>query len=152
MPASFKGVLNLQHSEWLWYALAAMALFSIGNFMLKLAVDNVDFSKLRLEPSAPLLLVAAAGVVVVYTAFSRLGLDQAEFLKYAAVFVVAGVLGVLALVQALKTGKVSVVNAVLAMSIVLVTLLSAVFLGEKISLKEIAAMGLALASIALLAA
>lgn len=144
--------LDLQQAGWLWYAIAAMVLFSIGNLVLKLAVDNADFSKLKLEPSAPLLLVMVAALVVLHTAFSKVGLDQAEVLKYAAVFIAVAVLGFLALVQALKTGKVAVVNAVLALSIVMVTALSAVFLGEKISLREIAAMGLALASIAVLTA
>lgn len=142
--------MQLDNSAWVYYALAAMILFSIGNFVLKLAVDNIDFSKVRLEPSAPLLLVLAAGAVVLYTAFSKVGLDQADAIKYIAVFAVVAVLGFLCLVQALKSGKVAVVNAVLALSIVAVTALSAVFLGERISLKEIAAMGLALASLAVL--
>ncbi len=142
--------LELQQAGWLWYAIGAMVLFSIGNLVLKLAVDNVDYSKLKLEPSAPLLLVAVAALVVLHTAFSKVGLDNAEVLKYLAVFIVVSVLGFVCLVSALKTGKVAVVNSVLALSIVAVTALSAVFLGEKISLKEIAAMGLALASIVVL--
>jgi len=138
-------------SEWLLYAVAAMVLFSLGNIVLKVAVDNVDFSKVRFDLTAPLILVLVAAAVVLYAAFGQIGLSG-ELLKYAAVFAVVALLGFLALVQSLKSGRVSVVNAVLALSVVCVTGLSAVFLGEKVSLKEIAAMVLAVASILLMAA
>lgn len=147
-----EGVFVLQHTEWVWFAVVAMILFSIGNLLLKLAVDNVDFSKARLELSSQLVLVVLLGAFVLYAGLSILGLFQADAVKYVAAFVLVGVVGFAALIQALKTGKVSVVNAVLAMSIVLVTFLSVVFLGEKISFKEMAAMGLALASIVVLTA
>lgn len=144
-------MVDLAESTWVVYAVVAMALFSVGNLMLKLAVDSIDFSRIKLESLAPLLLVIVAGGVVLYAGFfGKAGL-QSEALKYVAVFVVVAVLGFLALVESLKSGKVSVVNAILALSVVFVTALAAIFLGEKVSLKETAAMALAVASIFLLA-
>lgn len=141
----------MAEAGWVLYAIVAMALFSVGNLMLKLAVDSLDFSKIRLDSLAPLVLVALAGLAVLYAGFfGKIGV-QSEAVKYIAVFVVVSVLGFLALVEALKLGKVAVVNAILALSVVFVTALSAIFLGEKITLKETGAMALAVASIFLLA-
>lgn len=153
-PAVFGNIygecVGLADSGWIVYAVAAMALFSAGNLLLKLSVDNTNFSKFSLEANPSLLILLAAGVLLLGALLSQLGLEG-EALKYVAAFAVFAIIGFLALVQALKTGRVALVNAVLALSIVFVTALSAVFLGEKISLKEIGAMALAVGSIALLA-
>jgi len=122
--------MALTNETWLLLALFAMVCFSISAVLLKVLVsehglDALLQSLLKLSVSTPV--------------------------QYALGIVVLSLVGFAAFMTALQGGKVALVNAVASLSTVLVAVLSYVFLGDRFSLKEIVALGLALASLVLLA-
>lgn len=136
--------------DWVGYALAAMLLFSAGNVVLKMFVSKTDLSKFN----PPIEVVAGALVAVAIIAFyvlsqSGLALSQQQ-LQLAGLFVVLALAGFLFMLQAVATGKIALVTAVLSLSTVAIAVISFFLLGDRFGDKEIAAMILAIASVIVL--
>ncbi|MBI3587948.1 EamA family transporter [Candidatus Micrarchaeota archaeon] len=109
--------------SWLAYALVAVALFSIGNVLLKMLVAQEK----ALSPS---IATANPGLTLFFLAVAAAGF--------------------LLTLKSLEGGKVALVTAVLSLSTVGVAILSMIFLGDRFANREIIAMLLAVASIAAL--
>lgn len=137
-------------SNWILFAIGAMLLFSISNTLLKVASDKYDFVK----SLAPLLPAALAGVAVfVIAVLYLLFVQKVQFSPELGSLVlgaaVVAAIGVTLFLASLKSGKVAEVTAVLSLSTIVVALISSHFLSVQFTLKEIAAMVMAVASIAL---
>lgn len=132
---------------WLVYAIAAMLFFSVGNILLKVGVGKLDLDDFRLSP------LALAAVVVLAALLIGLLVTQAnvkvtgEALGVGVAFIVFALAGFLLLLRAVGEGKIAIITAVLSLGTVVVAILSVVFLGDEFSYKELAAIGLAVASI-----
>lgn len=116
--------------SWLALALLAMLCFSVSATVLK-------------------VLVSDYGLDVLWKDFTRLSLSTP--VQYALVIAFLSLFGFGAFMVALQEGKVALVNAVASLSTLAIAILSYVFLGDRFTLKEIAAMALALGSLLLLA-
>lgn len=134
--------------DWLAFAVASMVFLSISNLFVKMIVSNPSFEKLDFNAFLlPGVLVASGVLLALYFFLQNAKPPLAYYPIAIAVF---ATLGVLAMILALKTGKVAIVTAVLGLSTVLVAILSVVCLGDRFSGREIAAMVLAILSIFML--
>ncbi len=147
MALKRKGVRKM---DWLTLAVASMVFLSVSNLFIKMVVSSPSFEKLDFNQFIiPAVLVFAGVIFALYLFWQNAGTPVSYYPLAIAVF---ATLGVLAMIQALKTGKIALVTAVLGLSTVLVAILSVVFLGDKFSGREIAAMVLAVMSLLVLIA
>jgi uncharacterized membrane protein len=119
--------------NWLVFALIAMCLFSVSSILLKAILTELDIPKLDFS--------------AINQIRNRMNGKTAAFVILS---VVLSTVGFYCVLLATQEGKVALVTAVLSLSTVLVACLSAVFLGDSFSLKEILAMSLAIVSILVL--
>ncbi len=112
--------------SWIVFAIIAMLLFSVANVLIKVATDNYDLSK----------------------AFSKMEFPQNLVIMLVG-FAVLALLGFFAFLTAIKTGKLAPVTALLSFGTIMVALITNVLFGVSFSPKEIAAMILAVVSVAL---
>lgn len=134
--------------NWLLLAFASMVFLSISNLMLKIVSSNDAFTKLDLNSFIiPGALIALGVIAALFIAWQKLP-SSLQFIPV--IMVLFATLGVLAMVFALKTGKIAIVTAVLSLSTVLVAVLSFVFLGDRFTGREIAAIVLAILSLLIL--
>ncbi len=138
-------------SSWILFAVAAMVLFSISNTLLKVASNKYDLFA-TLSPFLPAFIIGLGGFAVVFLylfLFQKISLpEELLFLLLGAAIIAT--LGVVAFLSSLQQGKVAIVTAILGFSTLLVAVISNQLLGVQFSLKEIAAMLLAVISVALL--
>lgn len=133
---------------WLLLALASMVFLSISNLMLKIVSSNDAFTKLDYNAFLVPGALAALGIIAaLFIAWQKLPPNLAFIPAVMALF---ATLGVIAMILALKTGKIAIVTAVLSLSTVLVAVLSFVFLGDRFTGREIAAIVLAILSLLIL--
>ncbi len=137
--------------EWLWLAVAAMIFLALSNVVLKILVGKAGETGVRLADVVP---VAGAVVIVIFAGVTFMvstGRIDFDLVKWAAVFVVFSTIAFFGVVLALREGKVAVVTALMALSTVVVAVLSHVFLGERLTAKEFAAVVLAVITVLVLA-
>lgn len=134
--------------SWLLYALAAVLLLGVSNFLFKTVVTGIDENGLKMEGVLPVLVLVFGAALVLSGAYAYFVLKPPATLLWS-----AGALAVLSaaavglIFLSLKTGKVAVVTAMLGLSAVVVGVLSYVFLGDRFSAKELVGLGLALAAV-----
>ncbi len=135
-------------AEWYAYALAAMLAFSLANIALKELVKN-DVGRLLERNRQALVNFAislAIFLVAAWLVFFRSAAFPGKVVGIVAVVAALSLAGFVALLYALRSGKVSLVTAILNVSTVLVAGLAVTFQGEQLTLKEAA--GIALAAVA----
>lgn len=132
--------------NWLFLALVAVVLLGVANVLLKLVALKADELRFGMDALASVLPVVAVAVLclAVFVAW-RLN-PPAELLFLAVAWIMASALAVGLIFLALQKGSVSVVTALLALSAVVVAVLSYFFLGEKLSARQLFGIGLALAA------
>ena len=144
---------NNAMAEWYVYALAAMLAFSLANIALKEFVKN-DVSRL-FDKNRQALTNFALSLVFFLAIAWLVFMDKVNIPAGTLAVIVLVVLlslgGFVALLFALKSGKVSLVTAILNVSTVLVACIAVAFLGERLTLKETAGIALATAAIFLIA-
>ncbi len=132
--------------NWLLLALAAVVLLGVANVLLKMVAVKADELKFGLESVSTVLPIVAASALVL-AAFVVLKLNPpAELLVLASAWVLASALAVGLIFLALQKGSASVVTALLALSAVVVAVLSFFLLGEKLTSRQLLGMGLAMAA------
>ncbi len=136
-------------SNWFLFAIAAMLLFSISNTLLKVASDGFNLAK-TFTAFLPAILVGLTAflVVALYLVYSQQVAVENNLVLLVAGVLVFSLLGVVAFLISLQQGKVAEVTAILSLSTIIVAVFSTHFLAVQFSLKEIAAMVMAVASIA----
>ncbi|MDP3741959.1 MAG: EamA family transporter [Candidatus Micrarchaeota archaeon] len=136
--------------NWVLFAIGAMLLFSISNTLLKVASDKFDLVK-SLSPLLPAVVAAIVvfALAAFYLASSRVVSISPQLATLLLGVVLVSLLGVALFIASLKSGKIAEVTAVLSLSTIVVALISSHFLSIEFSLKEIAGMVLAVASIVL---
>ncbi len=132
--------------NWLMLALAAVVLLGVANVLLKMVAVKADELKFGLESVSTVLpIVAAAALVLAAFVVWKLN-PPAELLVLASAWVLASALAVGLIFLALQKGSASVVTALLALSAVVVAVLSFFLLGEKLTSRQLLGMGLAMAA------
>ena len=131
--------------QWLFYALAGMVFAGLANLSLKILVKDHQLLKQNYSALAPIVAVALLGLLIAYIFFFRNAIPNG-LVQWGIALIVFGLLAFTATIYALESGKVALVSAVLSLSTVFVAILSAVFLGDQFSTKEIAAIVLATAA------
>lgn len=136
--------------QWIIFAIIAMIVFSFSNLALKTITGKVDFNTFKplLFPAALAILVFILGALYVFSK-QPFPISNQLLLLIAGV-IICSLVGFVLFLKALEKGDVAIVTAILAMSTIVVALLSAVILGTKYETKEIAAMILAVISILIL--
>ncbi len=135
-------------SNWLVFALAAMVLFSISNTLLKVATDKYNLLE-KVSPFAPALVAGIVAFIAVALYLANQNALPRELLYIVAAVIVVTVLGIAAFLASLQQGKVAAVTAILGLSTVIVAIITNQLFGVQFTLKEVAAMIMAVASIAL---
>ncbi|MBI4360993.1 EamA family transporter [Candidatus Micrarchaeota archaeon] len=139
--------------SWIVYALVAVLLLGVSNFLFKTVVNAVESEDLKLEAAWPVLAVFFGAALLVALAYVYFVIQPpATLLLSVAALAVLSMVAVGFIFLSLKTGKVAVVTALLGLSAVVVGVLSYAFLGDRFSAKELVGMGLALAAVWALAA
>lgn len=127
-------------------ALAAVLLLGVANVLLKLVAVKADELKFGMDSVSSVLPIVAVAALVL-AAFVAWKLNPpAELLMLAAGWVLASALAVGLIFLALQKGSASVVTALLALSAVVVAVLSFFLLGEKLTSRQLFGMGLAMAA------
>lgn len=126
-----------------------MALFSLSNFVLKGAVTGARLDKLDSTSLIGTAVLLAAAISLAYLFFLKPALPVEVLAPVLFVVLVASA-GFLFNIKALEGGKVALVSAILSLSTLGVAALSYALMGDRFSVKELAAIGLAVASVVLL--
>ncbi len=136
--------------EWLAYALAAMLLFSAANVVLKVLTSRKEVTGIDVNFVAGIIVAVILIAAAAY--FTGLLKISASTLQLTALFIVLSGAGFALMLKAFESGKVALVTAVLALSTVVVAVLSYAFLGDRFEQKELLAMALAIGSVIALVA
>lgn len=149
---TFKKVKGVKKLEWALYAVIAMVLFSLANFVLKYLIKNYGLPSIDLNLIESAVLIAAVVVILSYFFLftKKTILQNPAFLGLGLLLVTFSLAGFAFMLIALKEGKVALVSAILSISTITLALLSYLFMGDRFSWKEITAMALAVISILLL--
>lgn len=132
--------------NWMVLALTAVVLLGVANVLLKLVALKADELRFTADSLASMLPVVIV-VILALAAFLVWQLKPpAELLGLAAAWVVASALAVGLIFLALQKGSASVVTALLALSAVVVAVLSFFLLGEKLTSRQLLGIGLAMAA------
>lgn len=132
--------------DWLAWAIGAVVLLGIANVLLKLVATRADAARLPVQELVSwlpviVLVVLALGGLSVYVLKPSPGL-----LLLAAGWVLASVSAVALIFIAMQKGSASVITAMLALSAVVVAVLSYFVLGERLSSRQLLGMALAMAA------
>ncbi len=140
--------MNVLGFELNWIALAflGMVFAALTNYSLSSVIKQIDFSKVSL-PLVAGFIVAFAVLVFGFVYLS--GFDTGKLWAPVAMLLLFSALAFIFSATAFKEGKVALVTAVLGLAAVFLAILTA-YLGESFSLKEMAALLLGFASIAVL--
>ncbi len=139
-------------ASWVLFAVAAVLLLGVSNYLFKELVVGIDAAGLKLDAVLPVLLAlglvffAAAGWYLSATLKPPVSLLLTLF-----ALVVISLLAVGLIFLSLKTGKAAVVTAMLGLSAVVVAILSFVLGGVRFSAQEMVGMALAVAAVVALA-
>ncbi len=132
--------------NWMVLALAAVVLLGVANVLLKLVAlkaDELRFTVDSLSSVLPVLVI----VIVALAAFVVWQLKPpSELLLLAAGWILASALAVGLIFLALQKGSASVITALLALSAVVVAVLSFFLFGEKLTSRQVLGIGLAMAA------
>lgn len=135
-------------ANWLTAAIIAFIFFGLWGFFPKLAVHYIN-------PASAIVYEVAGALLVGLLALSIVGFRPEVHPKgilFAVLTGVTGMLGTLFFFYSLKTGKVSVVACLIALSPLITVLLAALFLREEVTNRQLLAMALALVAMVLFAA
>lgn len=137
-------------NNWVLLAIAAMFLFSVSNSLLKVASDKYDLGKAFYSILPAIIAAVVVFLLALFYLFStgKLAVSQ-ELAILAGGGVVFSLIGIVMFLGSLKTGKVAEVTGILSLSTIVVALISSHFFSVDFSLREIAAMVMAVASILL---
>lgn len=133
--------------QWLTASLIALLLYGFWGFFPKLAMAYIN-------PASAIVYEVAGTVAVGLLALSLVGFRpdvHPKGILFAALTGVTGMLGTLCLFYAVRSGKASVVVCLTALYPLITVILAHIFLHETLSPRQIIAMVLALAAIALFA-
>jgi len=139
----------MAQQEYLVYALAAMILFSMGNIALKQLTHERSLQALKSDTLFIAGVCALIALAAIYLAFFR-SLPGTTL----ALLLGAGVLGVMGFIfflQALHKGSPAIVTAIASLSTVVVAIIGIFLFPEHFEPKQLVALGLAVASLLMLA-
>ena len=134
--------------DWVFLALGAVILLGIANVLLKLLAVKVQDANLPVHQLVSwlpviVLVLLALGALAVWVLKPSMGL-----LVLFAGWTLASVVAVVLIFLALQKGSVSVVTALLALSAVVVAVISYVFFGERLSAQQLVGIALCLVAVA----
>ena len=135
----------MPNEQWLFYALAAMLLFSAANVVLKVLTSRKEAASLDVQ-----VVMGIAAIVIVIAAiayYSGVLKISGSTLQLLLLFIALSGAGFALMLRAYEDGKVAIITAVLSISTVAVAALSYAFLGDRFSQKELLAMVLAIGSV-----
>ncbi len=132
--------------NWLMLALVAVVLLGVANVLLKLVAIKADELKFGLDSVSSVLPVVAVAALLLAAFVVWQLKPPTELLVLASGWVVASALAVGLIFLALQKGSASVVTALLALSAVVVAVLSFFLLGEKLTSRQLLGIGLAMAA------
>ncbi len=134
--------------DWVLLALAGMVFASLANISLKFLVKNENVLKEWGSVITPVAILVLAALIISYFFFLRGVVHfKPQLVLWTTSLVIFSLAAFAFVTLALRTGKVALVTAILSLSTVFVALLSFVFLGDRFTQKEIAAVILATASV-----
>lgn len=139
------GVLFLAEN-WMVLALAAVVLLGVANVLLKLVALKADDLRFTADSLVSVLPVVAVAILTLSAFLVWQLKPPSELLILAAGWVVASALAAGLIFLALQKGSASVVTAMLALSAVVVAVLSFFLLGEKLTSRQLLGIGLAMAA------
>ena len=132
--------------DWLALAFLGMVFASLANISLKVVVKQ-GLPQFGFQT----LALAGAAIVFLAAALAFLGLENKwfsrDFVQWGIALAFFAALSFACTVLALRQGKVALITAVLSLSTAVVAVLSYAFLGDRFTVKEAAALGLAVLSI-----
>jgi len=132
--------------DWVVWALGAVVLLGVANVLLKMVAIKADDLKFGLDAVSSVLPIVAV-VALLLAAFVAWKVNPpAELLMLSAAWVLASALAVGLIFLALQKGSASVVTALLALSAVVVAVLSYFLLGEKLTSRQLLGMAFAMAA------
>ncbi len=132
--------------NWMVLALAAVVLLGVANVLLKLVAIKADELRYTVDSLGSVLPVVAVAALLLAAFVVWQLKPPTELLVLAAGWVVASALAVGLIFLALQKGSASVVTALLALSAVVVAVLSFFLLGEKLTSRQLLGIGLAMAA------
>jgi transporter family protein len=134
--------------DWVLFALVGMVFASLANIALKVLVKEESVIKQLSSVIIPVAVLLLAALVIAYFFFLR-GVVKFEpsLVVWTTALVIFSLASFISVVLALRSGKVALVTAVLSLSTVFVAFVSMLFLGDRFTLKEAAAIALATASV-----
>jgi transporter family protein len=134
--------------DWVLFALVGMVFASLANIALKVLVKEESVIKQLTSVIIPVAVLLLAALVIAYFFFLR-GVVKVEpsLVVWTTALVIFSLASFISVVLALRSGKVALVTAVLSLSTVFVAFVSMLFLGDRFTLKEAAAIALATASV-----
>jgi len=143
-----KGFLKKMEGDWVFFALAGMVFASLANISLKFLVKNENVLKQWSAAIIPVAVLVLAALLIAYFFFLR-GVIKFEpsLVLWSTALVIFSLAAFAFVTLALRAGKVALVTAVLSLSTVFVAFLSYAIFGDRFTLKELAAVTLAVASI-----
>ncbi|MBI2445894.1 EamA family transporter [Candidatus Micrarchaeota archaeon] len=132
--------------NWMVLALAAVVLLGVANVLLKLVALKADDLRFTADSLVSVLPVVAVAILTLSAFLVWQLKPPSELLILAAGWVVASALAAGLIFLALQKGSASVVTAMLALSAVVVAVLSFFLLGEKLTSRQLLGIGLAMAA------
>jgi len=140
-----------ERMEWLWLAVAGMVFLALSNIALKIIVGKASKAPPSLASLVPVVAVVLLVIAAALAFLVMSGAVSADLAMWAAGFALLSTIAFGGVALALQQGKVAVVTALMSVSTVLVAVISYTLFGDRFTLKEIAAVALAIASVAVLA-
>ncbi|MBI5226836.1 EamA family transporter [Candidatus Micrarchaeota archaeon] len=134
--------------NWVILALGAVVLLGVANVLLKLVAVKAQDSNLPVHdlvawlPVIVLVVLALAALVVWVLK------PSSDLLVLSVFWILASVVAVAFIFLALQKGSASVVTALLALSAVVVAVISFVFFGERLSAQQLVGIALCLVAVA----
>ncbi|NYZ77801.1 EamA family transporter, partial [Candidatus Micrarchaeota archaeon] len=134
--------------DWILLALVGMIFASFANISLKFLVKNENVLKEWSSVVIPVAVLVLAALVIAYFFFLR-GVVQfkPELVLWTTALVIFSLAAFIFVTLALRTGKVALVTAVLSLSTAFVAFLSFMIFNDRFSVRELAAVALATASV-----
>ncbi|MFH1779876.1 MAG: EamA family transporter [Candidatus Micrarchaeota archaeon] len=135
-----------------WLVLSLLAAVSIGflNLTIQSLGKEIDKTHFRLEELLPLILLLLAILALAYLGFYHKTITQKMLILIIAAGIFSIITGLLAL-RALTTGKAVNAAAMFNLNVIVILLVTVLFFGEKISVKELAGILLATIGVVLIA-
>jgi len=137
--------------EWLWLAVAGMVFLALSNIALKIIVGKASKAPPNLAALVPVVAVVLVIIAAAVAFLVVSGAVSADLAVWAVGFALLSTIAFTGVALAMQEGKVALVTAFMSISTVVVAVVSFVFFGDRFTLKELAAVALAIASVAVLA-